>query len=546
MPVHYRYSGDKEAGIAIKRTVDRELDKHLDNTRLGNLEQNRSVTTFVDGTTIECKSIFNNHLVNVFVPVRGVEKKEEKVEYETVEDWVMLLGMVDDTYTQTGVLVVDQTFTVLQFLKKCESDTSNNFDGFANWNRYYGFKFSWGNKDIGSYFEVEELERRSQFNLMDRYENASAKDITSDYEPGYPPDVFPSNTYPGISGPNLSGTYWYVDGYYIHHSSGMNDYDEYVDNTLYAFWNSAVAASDEGDFFDLFMLMNTHYYQAHIIFWWYFPYGETIETTEREGWEYESYIWPPDGIQRRSSEYSFSGRFFWYWNKDESREEIFSYDYSDATIETYEWEGCWTNLSFVSINKVATEYYNQVGTCTLLNPVDCKENTIFVPYERYIINVDHIAAVDFTKRTDGTGSPLLLTPPNMDYTEYFTGEFWFDDGTIAVICENLDYSIFFVAVDDMGIYNWGKEPVYVIAYRLEENISEGYDYLEKVQLMFYWKGELHQSDIFENTINTEDYDRGYSDTYPYQWDVFNCVDYCGSKWDGQVRAAKLRITRRKQ
>ena len=94
MPVHYRYSGDKEAGIAIKRTVDRELDKHLDNTRLGNLEQNRSVTTFVNGTVIECKSIFNNHLVNVFVPIKGKKGKEEKTEEYEIVSIVPIMELV--------------------------------------------------------------------------------------------------------------------------------------------------------------------------------------------------------------------------------------------------------------------------------------------------------------------------------------------------------------------------------------------------------------------------------------------------------------------
>jgi hypothetical protein len=93
MPVHYRYSGDKEAGIAIKRTVDRELDKHLDNTRLGNLEQNRSVTTFANGTTIECKSIFNNHLVNVFVPVGGVKKEELTKNFKEIKELIFFVWL---------------------------------------------------------------------------------------------------------------------------------------------------------------------------------------------------------------------------------------------------------------------------------------------------------------------------------------------------------------------------------------------------------------------------------------------------------------------
>jgi hypothetical protein len=518
MPVHYRYSGDKEAGIAIKRTVDRELDKHLDNTRLGNLEQNRSVTTFVDGTTIECKSIFNNHLVNVFVPVGGGKREEEKVEYETVEDWVMLLGMVDSNWKLLGVMIVDQTFTVLQFIK---NDGSENFDGFKNWNRYYGFKTTWGNKDSGGYFELEELERRSEVGMV-YYTDDSTYDYTATFtnlKPGmwgaaYPDSSPYSYLIPGLYGPNLGGGYW------LPISEGVT--------TWYAFWDTAVAVYDWPWDASWWSILNYHWQT------------EDHGVVTGEGYVYEALVWPPDGIQTDTQvrNWIVHDEYYFKSTEDEQSDVLFIYDYS----QEHKWiswkEDCWSGNSETNETLNATQDNWIEGTAVCKNPVDCLPNNVLDPFSKWFIYHEGENPRSASKKYTPWEyqfvyefSSNVPDMPSMDLEYSYFIKIEFDDGHEEIIDDNYtdgDYEY-----EDYGIYNFGKNTIYIGHLACTENRYG--DYIS--QLFYYYNGEFK---ISEKSILADSY------SYFIYADIFNCYSKYGGYWNTQVRVAKLRTTRRKQ
>jgi hypothetical protein len=240
MPVHYRYSGDKEAGIAIKRTVDRELDKHLDNTRLGNLEQNRSVTTFVNGTTIECKSIFNNHLVNVFVPVGG-GKKEDKKKLKVIEikQLIFYLWVNDDADGNKRIRLWDSN---LKVIGRVLSNTLENFypdvdekyinaEGCEEYNDYYGFgdglgkgffsqlEYSSGESSLKELVAIEDLDYDNEDGWVGRSQVVYYSESSDEY-------------------PHTDITYWNPDKYFWLYvgSDYTNVYDNVADATLGIGW----------------------------------------------------------------------------------------------------------------------------------------------------------------------------------------------------------------------------------------------------------------------------------------------------------------------
>ena len=451
--------------------------------------------------------------VKIFMP-SNIQEKEAKEEYEEIvtEDWVLMLGITSTDWKLLGVLVIDQEFNLIKYIK---NDGSENFDGFDHWDRYYGFKSNWGNADSGGKLELEELERRSEIEMFYVSDDSTYNNYTN--FPGLEPGSFiewnggsPAINWliPGLYGPNLGGGYW------VPHDDGST--------TWYTFWDTAVCGFPWEDFFHI---LNYHYQTVD-------SEGNIID----DGYVYEAHIWPPDGIQRSTftEEKSYHRVYYFKASNGDSSDTILTDDYTFNHI-WYSWyDGCYTDTNETLSTEEVPQYQYVDGTATCNNPKYCLPNDI-APFNKWFIYDELSAAMSLSESyvpweyeyiwETGMSSWRRFTRKMVkDYV--YTMKLVFDDGHEEIVKSG--YTEGWHQYSDYGIYNIGSKFIYVgnLGY-----VDENYDY--SMQLFYYCDEKFKISEASQPNY--------------YQCaDLFNCVKECGGYWDGQVRVAKLKKTIRRK
>jgi hypothetical protein len=510
---------------------------------------------YPDGTFIEVQSLSNmgkTDIIKIVVPGEKVppppvkKGKIKDVKEETTEEWVFLLGIcAEGTYDGgdlLGVLVVDQQFNVRTYFK---NDGSKNFDGFSDWNRYYGFRAQWGTETAGGKYELEELPRLSEMWLLEEDDSIESTDTDTGWVPGNCPygitDLLPSD----VHGPNAAFSYWLQDGYTIESSYA---YTETMGNTTFSSGTteggshySEVAYASNGygvedlrhtgtnDSFMLFHWMQGRYHSA--FYAGGLPLWSHID-------EYEDHPavapWPSDGIQRRTVIHSWEGDDWFYFEKDGVQgEQILTRHYSDYSNRSSWVEGVWTYTQESTEEVYHSElfYPYQGDCCTVTNPLDCLPQDVFPNFSKWMT----LAVTEPEFSESKTYSPCSWSFEWGDYPPYyqvystysFSSSIHFDDGHIEKMAGNMtedtsDASWGKHYTLDCAIYNWGKEPIYAAHYHHAGSNNEN-------SLIYYFNGKFFASEKFQNY------------NY-YSVDAFDSSKNYNGYWDGQVRCARLKRT----
>ncbi|HHT9136819.1 MAG TPA: hypothetical protein ACFYEK_06170 [Candidatus Wunengus sp. YC60] len=459
--------------------------------------------------------------VKIFMPIKEKEQeKEEKEKVEVLEDWVILLSITNENWNLLGVLVIDQTFNIIKYIK---SDGSENFAGFANWNRYYDFKSEWGSASSGGKFELEELERRSEIGMAYSDSDKSTYDYAASFtqlQPGLWGTVYPDSSpysfiIPGIYGPNLGGGYW------LPHDDGST--------TWYTFWDTAVAVDDWPWDNSWWSILNYHYQTKD-------SEGDIID----DGYVYEAFIWPSGGIQTDTQVRNWNVHDEYYFKSTDNEQSniLFTYNYNKEAKWVSRKEDCWSGNSETIVTLVATQDNWIEGTATCKNPVDCLTNNVFNPFSKWFIYHEGECEKNISKThipwTYEWTYEFSYNVPDMpgvdeEYTYFIKIDF--DDGHEEVINDN--YIDGWYEYNDYAIYNFGSSPIYIGNLVYVDGIwNEEYSDYGYCHQLFYYFNEKFKISEQSTPANGE------------HANIFNCFEKYGGYWDGQLRVGKLKITRK--
>jgi hypothetical protein len=579
--IYYRYSGDKDIAYTFKAIADKEFIKHDDHVRLGNLSQFRSQRKYDSGVVFTFLSYMGDTIVEIYVPKK---KKNKQTSTTITKQWVMMLEICATAAwfrgATLGVLIVDQEFNVIAFLK---NDGSEQFNWINDWEHYYGFKSVWRNVDLGEKYELEELPRRSTNNLLiDEWGEDDTSGVEdTDWIPG--PNYRWGDNIPDQPEWYLTGGFYgmfsdtsyddggYPDRYFVSDTVYMTPWETDVGNVSW-YSNPAMLRLQQETLDPIYNVSGltgygggtswestyNMYADFNLVTMYVYQYGEWrtssmgfwlsmgIPVDVIQGfWYTDVWPYPGDGIQRRvySSYVLDNIKYLFYdWRTDEHSPYIME----RVQIEELSWdswvEGVWTMQQETTESISLTEtYYPWTGDCCVrTNPQDSLPQEVFPDFAHWLIFESIIPAQSKTEAYSpcawsyywGSGYGEMTTPhQKLHFDDDYLCQVRFDDGhmeplsPVAPYISSSDYDVYENSLDN-AIYDYKGIPVYVAHYQFV-----GLD--KQCVLLYYYKQEFRMSEKYDQF----DY---------YLADAFNSLNNYGGYWSGQVRVCELTITKQKE
>lgn len=543
-------------------------------------------------------------ITNITIDVGGGKKEpppEEWIKKEIEEDrrtkWVLILGLTGTVGGTDciGAMILKPTatgFSVMKYIKN-EKDEARflplvNAEGpfVSSLDPYNGFKEKWYRSSPGlqATYEIKELPRLSQMWMMDSdYGADNDSDSDSGWDPGTDPVYWTTKLdhQPAAAAGGITYNVYVDDGYEVPidatHKWVYVD-SEYSPDCYGNFprgadsrYNQASYIEDNGGwlieglsvggpsswessygFGASFTLINCYwerYYSRRVLLMGLWLYDGA------EGWEGpegvdDAFVWPSDGIQRRTeSSSSYYDESFHFHNNQGGDGPIVVTQNLGYSQNYSSWvQGVWSFSSETDETYSYEEekgYWN--GDCvTLADPDFCLQpQETYAPFAKWIAMEEVYPGYDGGRNWNpcmyssayhygGYADPPEYVPPQSDLRDE---NILFDDGhrevmETAVNYYDLNYT---GEPNDLGIYDCRGETIRVGHYRYcFTNDGSGYpgDNIVFAYSSKNGEGKFRKSDKFRNA------ERWYAD----DTDAFECIAKYGGYWNGQVRVASLKVT----
>jgi hypothetical protein len=574
---NYRYTGPPDQKAKWFREARRLYDRVIPSNFDVSVENRFFIQRYADGSIIKLHQIDAYGkiiLANIQVPFGGKKLRKRKTESIERDTWVLLVGIENASHTFIGILVITRDFIPIKYFK---DDGSDLFKGFRNWTWDEDlFKAQWGSTEDGAAkYKLEELPRLSQYAQTDiEWGSNSVTNTDTLWQPGADPSdwyndlpyqpVVPRGgfTYGGFGDVGYTediggGRYrTYTDVEYQTDDAGPIDatgtFGAYTQTAYFRITMSEGGTGqvsglssrsgtymEAGGPFGLFSAWAMQYSQE----WYYLmgiPWSDGPRVNEKTEHVEDIHVYPSDGTQRRTKIYGENYPL-----------TVYGYDPAGPTLWTSSAaymsnifgsvEGVWTGAEYTiatyTWEDLESPFYGCAAT-TMPEPEDSNPQTKYGEWEKWMTLAYFKPAGSETFSYSpcywsywwryGSGHYMPVHNPWPTYNV----EVKFDDSYTyvfqeGVVVASLSPSGHDADSEDCGIYCYGDTTIYVGHFQ-----KAGYTATRDNAVYWYNGDEFNISDYYETVASNH-----------CHCDAFDSIRVSDGYWGGQIRVAKLKVTR---